>query len=437
MAGEEISAVASNSVLPNKTASELKTAIRGIKISITKRSTSIKNNLSGEVPSELLVEYKNELLCKIRTTTKLYLDYVQLVSVDELESVAADQEEYLSNLESLLEIVIGKLKSSVSVDNSNGSPESLPPKRAYLPFKLPELSVPTFESNSDNCITFYRFSQSFNNAVNSCTQLTNPQKLAFLKSRLIGQALNLVGNLTSFEEAWQLLKLTYQNNPAIVNQICSELLLLVPVRTVEEITCMLANIRFRLSELGELSSCLPRTGERSPGDAILDYLVRSKLPNYFLNEVSRRVSNSYPSVNQIFDHSAEVCNMFSQSSVSNVKPKIEKNDKMIKFNPKSVAPKTDSFTVRSTATNQSNSTPESGIRSVKNCKFCAGVHTTFHCPKYTSHATREKQASVTNLCNRCLSSRHSGENCRSLPFSCSLCRSFSHVSPLCPKYKPQ
>lgn len=86
------------------------------------------------------------------------------------------------------------------------------------PFRLPQISIPTFSGDYAN---WSAFNDMFVSLIHSNGSLTNVQKLHYLKSNLSGQAANLLRHTTitndNYDIAWNLLKRRYQNKKALVD----------------------------------------------------------------------------------------------------------------------------------------------------------------------------------------------------------------------------
>lgn len=95
--------------------------------------------------------------------------------------------------------------------------------------KLPEVSLPTFDGKYHNWLSF---KNAFNNLIDSQSDLSDVDKLHYLKSALIGEAANKIKIFsiegTNYAKAWEVLTRSYEVKRVLIAQHLS-LLLNLPV----------------------------------------------------------------------------------------------------------------------------------------------------------------------------------------------------------------
>ena len=75
-------------------------------------------------------------------------------------------------------------------------------KTVKLP--LPPITVESFENNSSDPFAYFTFKKTFLNALAGIPNLTNAQKLIYLKNFVKGEALNTIGNITVNNEGFEI-----------------------------------------------------------------------------------------------------------------------------------------------------------------------------------------------------------------------------------------
>ena len=94
--------------------------------------------------------------------------------------------------------------------------------------KLPELKLTSFSDNSSDPFAFDSFRTSFINVMSSFSDISNIEKMIYLKSALKGRALVLIENIpikeSSFDDAWKLLEEEFFDRDFLVNSVISKIL---------------------------------------------------------------------------------------------------------------------------------------------------------------------------------------------------------------------
>lgn len=157
-------------------------------------------------------QYHNEIVKELTNTTEED-ETAYYIPVEEMYfETKSTLQTYITarKLEIQSESMVSNLNQSMlNQSNSFGTPKP--------EIKLPRLSLPTFAGDYKE---WNSFSDLFNCAVNNNTQLTNVQKLQYLKSVVRGEALQLIQhfNITSdnYKEAWDKLESRFNKKKHIV-----------------------------------------------------------------------------------------------------------------------------------------------------------------------------------------------------------------------------
>ena len=167
-------------------------------------------------------------------------------------------------------------------------------KAVKLP--LPPIHLDTFKNNSDNPFAYYSFKKSFLNAIAGMPDLTNSQKLIYLKGYLSGEAFNLVENLpiedTNFKLALQLLDKNFLDSQLIVDKTLNSILNTPDVSQLKDVEFFIRLIANKVQDLKGLGVNLVEPG--SSGLLLLSKIINLKLPRPFLIELSRETNTNYP-----------------------------------------------------------------------------------------------------------------------------------------------
>lgn len=374
-----------------------------------------------------------------------------LVEVEESDDVLDETIESQQMYNDDIEAVFISLQSSLEVRTSQGSDNTSSPdntksdeqssRRRHLPFKLPEIVVPVFEDNSKDYSAFFHFKNSFYNAISAYPGLSSAHKLTYLKTLLKGRSLSLIVNQQEFDSAWQLLETEFLDSELIINHNFEYLVNTPYVTNVDQIQSLFTEIRFKLLELNKFK--LVFTEKDSAANKLLGFIVRSKLPSFFVQELVRRTGSNYPQLDEMLKHVNDVIKLFSskklpvssgdtdQQCSMGAKPKIKNT------------PNKQEFSVSNTKQTPQLSHKQPGkhfdsSQAVISCKFCSNSHRSMFCENFPDHKTRVDRATFLKLCIRCLSSKHSEDICPGktgkLPFICKLCNSSVHVAPMCPNF---
>ena len=324
------------------------------------------------------------------------------------------------------------LKALVSPSSS-----AVPPvvnKVVKLP--LPPIQINPFENNIKNPFEYFNFKKAFCNALAGMPNLTNAQKLIYLKGYLLGDALKLVENIVvdddGYDLALALLDFHYLDKNDIIDRTLEEILNWSEVRQLKEIEPFIRLVHNKVLDLKGLGIDLLE--ENSSGLLLFSKIVNRKLPRNFMIELSRVTDTNYPDFNQLLNNYQNILARLrlGWSDNSGTKPKVKPLNSAVtdehsktKFSNFKLQEKTKMVS--------SGSNPSFG-----KCKLCPGTgHATSKCFTYTSLDDRKKRALALGLCSRCLNNKHKTADCpgnkASLPYKCFSCGKSEHHGALCPQ----
>ena len=466
------------SLFTSREALELKYQLRYLQSSLTRKVNAAVTKLDQlELGVIELEGIKSDVTNKFNKVTSKQQELLNLAASclseqepnEEFDRLFDEQsntyDQYNSTVENLLIVLNSKINELSLKENNNSKIESSQPafvQRPVLPFKLTEITVEKFSGNVTSPLNFFHFTLSFQNALKACGDISDDQKLTFLKTRLSDQPLALIYNLDNFSNAWQLLSDTYLNKEAIVDSIFQDIISEEPVQSIIKIKNLFTKIRFKLSELKSFGI---NWEDDSCYSLLLSRIIRNKLPPFFLQELGRSTGNYYPHMVQLMTVSFSVIDFFESSAKRNSPPckkpdKInsdvkKQSNKTINVNPvakNNVIEKSGDIACAkisnverkkdSSVRPKQNSNPSEKVQTSKQdirvtnvlCKFCSENHSSSLCRQYITYPERIAKALENNRCQKCLCGNHVTSDCPGLQFECFHCKSLDHVSPVCPKF---
>lgn len=399
--------------------SKLKVKETGIEDRISFLSNIVKSDIN---PS--LIKFHDQQLVSLLEEYNVVSEQFQILLLENVKTesdVDTTMSELRKTLINLQEAVYTCRSSLMKMFDSSDSNANNYVKSA-VNLKMPELQIPTFSDNSSNVFAFESFRSSFLNALSSVPSLTNIEKMVYLKSALRGQALSLVDNLniddTCFEQAWKLLESEYYDKEYIVDYVLSEILNYSCCTDVDQVFAFNTFLKSFLLNLNKLGYDFENK-TNSSGNLLMSKIIRTKLPKFFLQELTRKSGESYPSVDQFINYASEICKMHKRpDSISGNKINSSISHPKVRVNNSEFRKHNDIQT------------------SVKMCKFCAkSNHSSSNCTKYNNYNDRVRRAGELGLCTLCLGKFHKSDNCPGklgkLAFPCAACKQNNHVTPLC------
>ena len=403
-----------------------------------------KIHLAGLLKDEgcdgLACEFQEEVKVILREYNSVCEEYLVLLLDNAPREDVNETVEGVKACKSTYEMKVLKCRNEISklikASPNFQSVASPPVNKCNL--KLPELKLTSFSDNSSDPFAFDSFRTSFINVMSSFSDISNIEKMIYLKSALKGRALVLIENIpineSSFDDAWKLLEEELFDRDFLVNSVISKILDYENCNDLNACVEFSSYLKSKLLNLKKMNYDFRE--DASAGNLLLSHIVRSKLPSFFLQELCRRSNVGFPTVNQFIDLGSEIFKMFKKSNVTS-KAKMS-------YNVSSVRPKTffnknsdDSHKVEITKESVKSESKNSNSNYVKSCKLCLSAsHSTLHCKKFINYTDRIRRADELFLCTKCLSKAHKVEACPgrkgNLPFSCASCKQSDHVTPLCP-----
>lgn len=265
--------------------------------------------------------------------------------------------------------------------------------------KLPEAPLPTFDGKYENWLSF---KNAFRSMIGSQTDLSDVDKLHYLKSALIGEAANKVRIFAidgiNYSNAWELLERSYEVKRILISRHLA-LILNMPVldkETTNGLSKLADETQQHLASLNALGV--------SVGSEIIVHLLEGKLPKVTLERWESSLErDEFPQLDQMYEflYKSAVC------ASKRERAKMAETDKS----------KSDPPIKRKRISNQTflTSVP-------RNCIVCKiKRHPLFMCDKFKQLTVPKRIEAVKNarLCYNCLRS-HRDSPCK---FSnCTICQ---------------
>ncbi|XP_011155692.1 uncharacterized protein LOC105193065 [Solenopsis invicta] len=220
--------------------------------------------------------------------------------------------------------------SSVSHDETRvNNDESVTRKRRI---KLPEASLPTFDGRFEGWLSF---KNAFQNMISSHSDLSDVDKLHYLKSALTGDAARKINIFTvdkiNYDKAWDLLERSYEVRRILIDRHISSILNLPPQEreTTSGFSKLAQQHVAALNALG--ISITPE---------VVVHVLRSKLPKATLEKWEATLEmNECPGLDQMYDflYKTAVCASMRERTLELEKCKGEPPAKKKRFQPENKA----------------------------------------------------------------------------------------------------
>lgn len=203
------------------------------------------------------IDEENDHTAERITTEENYID-------------AVSEAENLLNYSNTTNLTIG---NELIADVNRTQTDSRGPSNRTSRLKLPETSLPKFDGKYEQWLGF---KDSFVNMIDDCSDLSNVEKLQYLKSCLSGEAARNIEIFTitneNYERAWKLLKDSYQDERIIISRHLS-LLLRMPVQETETAAGLT-----RLADETQQHVLLLKSLDVDVGEHIIVQNIMEKLP---------------------------------------------------------------------------------------------------------------------------------------------------------------
>ena len=267
--------------------------------------------------------------------------------------------------------------------------------------KLPEAALPTFDGKYE---AWLAFKNAFTSMIGSQTDLTDIDKLHYLKSALTGEAANKVKIFAiegiSYTRAWELLERSYEVKRILISRHIASILNLhcLDKETTNGITKLADDAQQHIASLNSLGVNI------SP--EILVHLLENKLPKVTLEKWEATLErDEFPKLDQLYEflYKTAVCVSRREKTKG---AESERNKKEPSYKKRRDSPQNRAFMLK---------LPRNCIA----CKFSR--HPLYICDKFKQLPVTERIKLVRNakICYNCLRS-HRGSPCK---FSnCTICQ---------------
>lgn len=236
----------------------------------------------------------------------------QLIELQNKFSILVDQLVELNYDDNKLEAMLNKFDNAVNTintvylkttDQSRLSTEVkdpplplAPPSRPHI--RLPTIQLPKFSGKIEEWLNFYNL---FKTSIHEREELTDNEKLMYLKSHLVGEPLTLVKNIApgpqNYQVAWEILLDRYQNDRRHINHHFNGLIDLPDLGS--------NNLSSFVSQLLEHIHALDAINyHQSSYEALLNVWLLRKFNNYHRKRLddSRDDKKVMPTLNEIISY---------------------------------------------------------------------------------------------------------------------------------------
>lgn len=275
--------------------------------------------------------------------------------------------------------------------------------------KLERIVVPSFDGN---ILNFRNFKGLFENLVHNNEDLSNVQKLYYLKQALVGDAKDFVRDFKlddrAYSEAWAHLLSRFDNKRAVVKTLFRDLYNLEPIKAENQITSLLDKAEIIIRGLRASDEVIDQTFSK-----FVTYIVSSKLdPRTYKDwENSITTTDSYPQFGEL--------QKFLRIRSFNVLDRVVENNSTLKINKNS----------KQSVSASSSSEKKSLVTSIKKlkCIVCEEPHFLNQCNRFISKTVGERFELVKKhkLCVKCFSPFHVVADCKR--YNCRTCNGNHHL----------
>ena len=165
---------------------------------------------------------------------------------------------------------------------------------------LPLVTLESFENNSSNPFAYFTLKKTLLNALAGISNLTNIQKMIYLKNFAKGEALNTIESIAvdneGFKTDFDLLDFNFLNKKEIRDRALDTILSLSEVKSLNEVHTLIKTVNSKLHDLRSPNLDLE---VNSAGLVLVSKIVYSKLLQHFLIELFRETSTNYHNFNEL------------------------------------------------------------------------------------------------------------------------------------------
>lgn len=374
--------------------------------SLKSQITSLKNILDKDKIDNAVLKLRMKRLTELYHAFEENNDELVVLSPDESHQVefAKIQDRYYSlaaRVENILQTAdrseASTSRSTEEISTNNTSHAASIKNRRI---KLPETSLPTFDGKYENWLSF---KNAFNNVIGSQPDLSDIDKIHYLKSALTGEAANKIRILsidgTSYATAWRLLERAYEVKRILISR---HLLLIFNLPTLEKESA--DGISKLADDAQQHTAALNALGV-SVGSEIMVHVLETKLPKSLIEKWETTLErDNFPRIDEMYEflYKSAVCASKRERSKGqdSEKGKGEPATKRKRF----IAP------------NQAFM-----LNASRNCIMCKNIrHPLYACTKFKQLPVPKRIDVIkkAKLCYNCLRS-HRGDACK---FSnCTIC----------------
>ena len=372
-----------------------------VRTSLTKSFTKLASWLQADDIDEINAGYAvcSSVWDEAHSYDKKIFDILVEIGSSDVE---LDQESesclvYLHKLQSMKQKVEKKTKGMGSGNTQNQKKEST----GNTSIRLPKINLPTFEGD---ILIFDSFWDSFSNAV-ADTNLSNCQKLTYLKSCLKGDALKLIDDLPNTDDAYSsavdILHRAYKN---------SLLVLLTLMESFHKLSLDTSKyesvMKFRAgyeSVIGRLVKMGYTVEGNNTAETLLVSCIILKLPDFIRSNLQRSLGEDILSLNRFREGMQTELDILAGKLLCKSKNDVKvslKNSKPVYSNDTSVSepPMQGSALTLNVTDSELKSAPRSPF-----CHFCQTVgHSSTRCNVYdTVDARKRRLIAMKTRCGTC------------------------------------
>ncbi|XP_066583799.1 uncharacterized protein [Prorops nasuta] len=193
--------------------------------------TTLINILDGGSTDTTVIKLRMKRLTELYNGFEDLLDELMIIEPKEeyqLDFEALQERFYClaSRVENLINPLVTSSEISIASVNENRSEESSVTTRSDKQrIKLPEITLPVFNGKFEECLTF---KNAFQGLIGSRTDVSDIDKLQYLKSALVGEAANKITifsvSSTDYNKAWEILERSYEVKRVLISKHLSLIL---------------------------------------------------------------------------------------------------------------------------------------------------------------------------------------------------------------------
>lgn len=285
---------------------------------------------------------------------------------------------------------IAQVQDNRNHNNSNHDHENADRR---IGVKLPVLQLPQFSGDYQQWLLF---KDAFKSMIHESTGITPIQKFQYLRSSLSGEALQVIGGLSTtadnYENAWELLQKNYENKKFLINTHLNQLLDFPAITKdkASSIRHLIVHVRSHLKALKTLELPVDKW------DDLLIHLLKNKMDFNTQKDWEEKTSpdiNRRPTLEEyltFLDERGRTLEMIDKgkNKQERTKPPVgKKNEKKVSL----------------------------ASVSQSSCTICNESHSIYRCPQFLqlSASDRIKEAKSKRLCMNCLGKGHFSTACKS------------------------